>query len=194
MSITVLNTDAGLSGKTIVNTEDAQTVSGLKTFDRDPNPPFAVSSGSDVVANLDADKWDGLDAVDWTSFTPSWTNVTVGDGTSEGTYTRIGNVIHVITRLVFGSTTSFSGAVSVAPPVNLDTTYGIYSLNGVVMCLDTGGAVYLGVPTVASTTSVAPLHSIVSATLIANNSVTSTAPFTWATGDTLTITYTAKVA
>jgi hypothetical protein len=63
LSITVLNTDAGLSGKTIVNAEDGQTVTGLKTFDRDPNPPFAVTSGSAAVANLDADKLDGLDSL-----------------------------------------------------------------------------------------------------------------------------------
>lgn len=62
MSISVLNTDAGLSGKTLQNLEDNQTVTGLKTFDRDPNPPFAVTSGSAVVSNLDADKVDGLDA------------------------------------------------------------------------------------------------------------------------------------
>lgn len=62
MSISVLNTDAGLSGKTIVNLEDAQTVTGLKTYDRDPNPPFAVSAGSAVVPNLDADKIDGYEA------------------------------------------------------------------------------------------------------------------------------------
>ena len=62
MAISVLNTDAGLSGKTIVNLEDAQTVTGLKTFDRDPNAPFAVSAGSAVVPNLDADKLDGLEA------------------------------------------------------------------------------------------------------------------------------------
>jgi microcystin-dependent protein len=58
-TISVLNTDAGLTGKTITNLEDAQTVTGMKTFDRDPNPPFAVTSGSAAVANLDADKLDG---------------------------------------------------------------------------------------------------------------------------------------
>lgn len=62
MAISVLNTDAGLSGKTIQNLEDAQTVTGLKTFDRDPNAPFAVSASSAVVTNLDADKLDGLEA------------------------------------------------------------------------------------------------------------------------------------
>jgi hypothetical protein len=61
MAINVLNTDAGLSGKTLVNAEDAQTVTGLKTYDRDPNPPFAVASGSAVVPNLDADKLDGVE-------------------------------------------------------------------------------------------------------------------------------------
>lgn len=59
MAITVLNTDAGLSGKTIVTAEGAHTVDGLHTFDRDPNAPFAVSAGSAVVTNLDADKLDG---------------------------------------------------------------------------------------------------------------------------------------
>ncbi len=62
MAISVLNTDAGLSGTTLVNAESAQTVTGLKTFDRDPNAPFAVSAGSAVVTNLDADKLDGLEA------------------------------------------------------------------------------------------------------------------------------------
>lgn len=38
------------------------TQTGLITFDRDPSAPFAVTSGSAVVANLDADKLDGLDS------------------------------------------------------------------------------------------------------------------------------------
>jgi hypothetical protein len=62
LAISVLNTDAGLSGKTIVNAEDAQTITGAKNFDRDPSAPFTVSSGSAVVTNLDADKLDGLEA------------------------------------------------------------------------------------------------------------------------------------
>lgn len=59
MSISVLNTDAGASGKTLVTAEGADTVTGLKTFDRDPSAPFAVTASSAVVANLDADKLDG---------------------------------------------------------------------------------------------------------------------------------------
>lgn len=88
MSISVLNTDAGLSGKTIVNAEDSQTVTGLKTFDRDPSAPFAVSSGSAAVANLDADKLDGQDGAyygaDWSTVAFSAGNFTANGG---GTWT-----------------------------------------------------------------------------------------------------------
>lgn len=76
MSVSVLNTDAGLEGKTITNLEDAQTVTGLKTFDRDPNPPFAVSANSDVVENLVAESVEG-GTVDATTGDFSG-NVTVG--------------------------------------------------------------------------------------------------------------------
>jgi hypothetical protein len=60
--IQVANTDADLSGNTVVTEENAYTITGLHTFDRDPNAPFAVVSGSAVVANLDADKVDGVEA------------------------------------------------------------------------------------------------------------------------------------
>lgn len=42
--------------------DSAETVTGLWTFDRDPNAPFAVSASSAVVPNLDADKLDGNEA------------------------------------------------------------------------------------------------------------------------------------
>ena len=62
MSVSVTNTDEQLSASTLLTEEDAATIEGLHTFDRDPNPPFAVSSGSAVVPNLDADKVDGYEA------------------------------------------------------------------------------------------------------------------------------------
>lgn len=61
-SASVLNTTAGASGKTLAIIESVANVTGLWTFDRDPNPPFAVSGGSAAVANLDADKLDGVEA------------------------------------------------------------------------------------------------------------------------------------
>jgi hypothetical protein len=61
MSVSVLNTNASLSGKTVTVNENADTITGLKTFDLDPSAPFAVTSGSAKVTNLDADKVDGIE-------------------------------------------------------------------------------------------------------------------------------------
>lgn len=60
-TVSILNTDAGLSGKTLLNAEDSQNVTGAKAFNRAPNPPFTVQAGSAVVSNLDADKVDGIE-------------------------------------------------------------------------------------------------------------------------------------
>lgn len=62
MAVSILNTDVDLSGNTLAVCETAKTISGLWTFDRDPSAPFAVSAGSAVVTNLDADLLDGYHA------------------------------------------------------------------------------------------------------------------------------------
>jgi hypothetical protein len=54
--ISVLNTSADLSGKTVVTAEGDRTISGLFTFSRGAGAaPFAVAAGAGVVANLVAD-------------------------------------------------------------------------------------------------------------------------------------------
>src|SRR5687767_10894080 len=69
MAISVLNTDAGLAGTTLLNAESTQTITGAKTFDLDPSAPFAVSANSAVVTNLDADKLDGQEGSYYTNAT-----------------------------------------------------------------------------------------------------------------------------
>jgi hypothetical protein len=60
--IQVVNTDADLSGNTLLTEENAYTITGLHTYSRSTSAPFAVNSGAAVVANLDADKLDGIEA------------------------------------------------------------------------------------------------------------------------------------
>lgn len=78
MSVTVGNSAANLSGDTLVTAENAETLTGLKTFDRDPSAPFAVSSGSAKVDNLDADMVDGLHAADLGGADPAGTESITG--------------------------------------------------------------------------------------------------------------------
>lgn len=61
----------------------AATLTGLLTFDRDPSAPLAVTSGSAVVANLDADKVDGKNAGDISYRKLNVTVGTLGDPTTD---------------------------------------------------------------------------------------------------------------
>lgn len=61
MAISVLNTTSDLSGKTLVTAEGDRTLTGLLSYSRGGGAPFAVNVGAGLVANLDADKVDGVD-------------------------------------------------------------------------------------------------------------------------------------
>ena len=67
MAVSISNTDSNLSGNTVVLEEQAATITGAYTFDRDPSAPFAVTANSAVVTNLDADKLDGQHGTYYTS-------------------------------------------------------------------------------------------------------------------------------
>lgn len=53
----------------------------------------------------------------WSSHSPAWTNLSVGNGTEDHTYYQDGPTVHIRGSLTFGSTTSISGTVRVALPV-----------------------------------------------------------------------------
>jgi hypothetical protein len=59
-TVSVLNTTANISGKTLAICEQVATITALWSFSRSTAAPFAVNSGAAVVTNLDADKVDGV--------------------------------------------------------------------------------------------------------------------------------------
>jgi len=68
-----------------VHVSTPRTITALHTFDRDPDPPFAVTSGSGLVANLNADLWDGYEFSDYldqgvrTSDSPTFNGLTLNN-------------------------------------------------------------------------------------------------------------------
>lgn len=112
---------------------EVTNVSGLTltiTRGRDGTSGVSHASGAVVKHGVSARDFDepnahvntttgahGLDSSLWsvtspTSFTPTWTNVTVGNGTSSGSYVRVGDLVFVSARLVFGSTTALTASQS----------------------------------------------------------------------------------
>lgn len=119
------------------------------------------------------------------TFSPSWTNLTVGNGTVTGFYQQDGNVVNFHLEIVFGTTTSIAGSVSFSPPIS-HGTYPTNSPIGIVR-MQSGGVVYFGaLLTTASTTFVIVVNNA-SSTYLQNTALSSTIPGTWTTGDSIYI-------
>lgn len=119
-----------------------------------------------------------------TTWSPTWTNLTVGNGTQTAKYVRIGDMLVAATLgLTWGSTTSISGSVSITLPINKASTVPaigrcLYFDNGTD---SHGGIIRAGVG--ATTTASLFVDKVNGASYGDYDSLTSTAPFTWTTGD-----------
>lgn len=134
----------------------------------------------------------------WTSWTPTWTNLTVGNGTLTGRYVKIGKTIIANVELVFGTTTSVTGTtISVSLPVTSASRYGTSSrvLYGYATLLDNGTATYPAQLEGGPSTSIVEIRAINTAgTYGTAGALTSTIPFTWTTGDSFNLTMTYEAA
>jgi hypothetical protein len=134
------------------------------------NPSGAYAT---VTARLDL-----VEAATWTTFTPTWTNLTVGNATQSWAYCLIpGKSIRVRGNLLVGSTTSITGAVQMTIPASKTAVTGPNSY-GAAMFLDAGTTYRAGVVEVVSAGT---LISVLSD----SGSVAATVPFTWAVNDVL---------
>lgn len=92
-----------------VNLGDAQTITGLKTFDRDPAAPFAVTAGSAFVANLDADLLDGLDATFFAWLTGRAGGQTLRGGTAASESLTFSSTLNATKGSIFFGISSAAG-------------------------------------------------------------------------------------
>lgn len=121
---------------------------------------------------------------EWQSYTPTWTNLTVGNGTVVTKYFRVGSMVTYTGKITIGSTTSIAGFVSVTLPVTAQDGF----MNGSARYSDDGTRAYVGaVSILAGGTSIGFTHSE-SGGFGAWNA---TNPFTIAAGDLISwnITY-----
>lgn len=122
----------------------------------------------------------------WASWTPSWTNLSVGDGTVVAKYLQLGKTIYGRLSIVFGSTTSVSGAIIFSLPqtaVSYAGTAGVTWIGGARARTTTGPAIYNGTVAWKSTTTAEVDFEDSSGTYVTSVASSATIPFTWATGD-----------
>jgi hypothetical protein len=125
----------------------------------------------------------------WQTWSPTWTNITVGNGTVTAKYTQIGKTVVARISLVFGSTTAVTGtAVSFTLPVTAVSYPNIANdidPVGSATILDNGTASFNAQVSMASTTTARIDALTASGTYVSFSAITSTVPMTWTTNDAL---------
>jgi hypothetical protein len=119
-----------------------------------------------------------------TAYTPTWTNLTVGNATQTFRYIRVQNLIYVEGTITLGTTSSVGNLPQFTLPV---TAKNATLMRGVCYAIDAGVAFYPLTATFASTTSTA-LYALNTAGTYASNSFASaTIPFTWGNLDQIVV-------
>lgn len=120
----------------------------------------------------------------WTAWTPTLTNMTLGNGTVTALYRRLGKTMDFRFRFILGSTS----AVGTSPTFSLPA--GISALTtsavcGDILMQDTGASTRRGQAIVASATTIGIFNFSTTGIL---QGTTATVPHTWANTDVIDIT------
>lgn len=152
---------------------------GADTFSR-----LAVGANNTVLIADSAEttglKWGGA----WTSYTPTFTNLTVGNGSYTARYCQIGKNVDVFFKFTFGSSSSISSFPTISVPVNFAYTGVMLGDNSYV---DSGATFYNGTNFVASASTIWMGAIVTSNPYGSVGVLSSTVPFTWGTADEIVI-------
>lgn len=161
---------------------------GMTAWLQDVNQ-LTVYTGSAWVLSYMAPNSTGA----WASWTPTWaastTQPVVGNGSLTGRYTQIGKTVFASLGVVFGSTTTAgTGNWLFSVPVAPNTTViGASGIIGTAEALDFGTGQYLGMCRMSAANFVIVVPTL--ASFFGN-----TIPFTWVSGDTLSVSLTYEAA
>lgn len=142
----------------------------------------SISGLTNTVTNLKATALGTDSTWVWTSWTPTWTNLTLGNGTQTAFYTQIGKTVFYRVQIVFGTTSSIAGATAFTLPVALSANgYTGSQANqvGTCGCLQPATHLWMGVLSYGSGLANPNFEKIVS-TWVESGAMTATQPGTWA--------------
>jgi hypothetical protein len=161
-------------------------MTGLLTLSGDPDAALKAATKQyvdTVQTNVDA-------LGTWQAWSPTYVNLTIGNGTVVARYTRIGDTVHAFFELTFGSTTAITGATpTISTPVAAATHYSDNAnAIGEAGLLDIGATGYVGSVGIKTVNQFEPLAADVAGAHAAAVGLSATVPFTWTTGDVLQFT------
>lgn len=134
-------------------------------------------------------RWRGIGTQDglWQSFTPTFSGFTLGNGSQFARYTTIGANTFVYATIVLGSTSSWSGTLTIGSlPTNNEQNAASMWMGNVVIYDSSAGQYYQGWAGTGSANAMVLYCDNGSAGGITPG-VTSTTPITFATSDQITV-------
>jgi hypothetical protein len=131
------------------------------------------------------------DLYPWQTWTPTYTNISVGNGTVTARYQQVGKTVNVEFQLTFGSTTTISAPARISTPVTARMSGNITFL---ATFLDSGTAEYIGLANNPNGDLFEFGAVNASATYAFSGSVQATIPFTWTTNDKISFRATYEAA
>ena len=144
------------------------------------------ANGTMLVANsveTTGLKWTtATDQYPWQTWSPSYTRLTIGNGTVTARYQQIGKTVHFYWRLVWGSTTSVTSFPFVSTPVAafVESQY----LCGQARFEDVSpSAEWLGTSTINTANEIYIAVTGTAGAQAIYSPITNTSPVTWTTGD-----------
>jgi len=149
-----------------------------------------VTVGDDLVVTGNGFTLDGFDAAGaWVTWSPTLTNLTLGNGTVTAKYWRLGKIVSYRFIFTLGSTSAVGTSPKFTLPVAPATDYVDASFFGVpVGALDlvdaSPAAIWVGLPLVLSGSTATMVYST-EAGGGTSTVISATAPFTWTTSDKL---------
>ena len=177
---------------------------GVCTSSTRPTAPYE----GQVIYETDTDKtlvWNGsswlylstpqtTEIGAWQTYTPTWVNITIGNGTVVARYTVVNKTVTVQVKFTLGSTSVIGsgGAITMSLPVTSATAQytAAVSLIGIGAANDPGVVTYQLWTLWASSTTVAFGYM----TSSRYQEIFSTGPFTWNTNDVFTCSFTYEAA
>lgn len=109
-----------------------------------------LNIGMDSVSNSITNLTSGI-LTAWTTYTPTFTNFTLGNGSVVARYKQVGKTVFVYCKVVTGSTTNFTGTPVITLPVAM--RQGSFLMGSA--SLTNGSGIYPFVPNASAGTNVA---------------------------------------
>lgn len=156
------------------------TIDGLNIKDSRLNTSSSVPNNALINTGTFGSSWA------WTSYIPTFTNFTIGNGTVTASYTQIGRTIFARGFVTLGTTSAMAVQPIMSLPVTSSSSIYVSDRSplGTSSLNDTGTAEYESTVKWKTSTTAALWALNAAGTYATNANINSTAPFTWTSTDT----------